>query len=113
MTARNDEIPVRLDGLQLDERPRLQSVIWIVQRMVWVLCLMAVILALAGGTGQGGRLAVQTVQGATGTFDAPRVTRRFASDLIALRFASETPAHTLTLPADFLTWFEVETITPR
>ena len=113
MTARNDEIPVRLDGLQLDERPRLQSVIWIVQRGLWILWLITVLAALAGATGQGGPLADQTLRAPMAMLDSPRITRRLASDRITLRFAAPRTAHSLILPPDFLAGFEIDSITPR
>lgn len=113
MSAETREIPVRLDGLQLAERPRLQSVIWIVQRLVWILSFGLVVIALSGLTGRGGRWAERVEVGPTGTLDYPHVTRRLASDMLAVRFTKAGDGHVLGLSDEFLSLFEVQIITPR
>lgn len=113
MTAtRGRDIPVRLDGLQLDESRKLQSVIWTGQRIVWLLCLGLILLAVVGRTGQGGFGARRTVAIPTAIAELPRAVRRGAADEITLRFTRPAPDHRLLLPADLLAWFEVAPILP-
>lgn len=107
------EIPLRLDGLQLAERPRLQSVIWVVQRLVWFLSLGVVLIALMGLTGRGGPWADRTEIGPAAIVDYPRVTRRLASDVLTVRFGQPGENHVLGLSDEFLSRFEVQLITPR
>lgn len=107
------EIPIRPDGLQLDESRSTQRVIWIAQRFLWISFVVVVALALAGATGRGGPLARQEVAVESATLAAPRVTRRGAIDTLEIAFATDRPDHHALLPADLLSRFEVEAITPR
>lgn len=113
MTAtKGSDIPVRLDGLQLDESKKLQVVIWSAQRIVWLLCAGLILLALFGATGQGGFGARRTVPLATGEVELPRVMRRGTADTVILRFSAPGEVRRLLLPADLSKAFEVSPILP-
>lgn len=109
----SDEIPVRPDGLQLDESRPFQRGVWFTQRIVWLICAGIVAIALAGGTGRGGPYATQSAAASAGEASLPRIARRGAVDVVTANFTADAPDHRLGLSADFLARFEVETITPH
>lgn len=107
------DLPIRRDGLQLDEQRRRGAWTRVAQRVIRALCLGLVVLALAGGTGRGGPLATRQVRLASAQMDLPRVTRRGATDMMLIRFRGPGQAPILGLPAQPGQRFEIETITPR
>lgn len=112
-TSGREQIPVRLDGLQLGERRSFQRAVWAVQRAVWAFFAVVLAVALAGGTGRGGPLAQTTVTTAMAESSVPRVGRRGAVAQIDVSFLQDAPDHRLFLPPDLLDRFEVQTVTPR
>jgi hypothetical protein len=108
-----EPIPVRLDGLQLDESRRLQRVIWAGQRILWFFCACLVVAALTGATGRGGYLSEREVSAAAASAILPRIARRGAVARIEVTFLRGAPDHRLLLPHDLLARFEVEAVTPR
>lgn len=107
------DIPIRPDGLQLDESRSFQRASWVVQRATWGLCLLVVVLALSGITGRGGPLALQEHATAQGAVSLPRVTRRGSTDEVAVTFTGAAAEHRLFLPHALLSEVELRTTAPR
>lgn len=108
-----DDIPVRLDGLQLAESRPLQRKIWMTQRILWLLCACVILAALAGATGRGGIMSERDVVSATAKATLPRVTRRGSVAELRVTYLNDSHDHRLLLTESLLDWFEVETVTPR
>lgn len=108
-----DDIPVRLDGLQLDESRSWQNAIWTAQRVIWMGCACVILAALAGTTGRGGVLSEATVSAAGATATLPRITRRGAAAQASVTFLRDAHDHRLFLPDAFIARFQVDSITPR
>lgn len=111
--TRPDDIPIRPDGLQLDEKRGFQDRFWSAQRIIWLAYVALLMAALAGLTGRGGPLAMQTGTAAEGSVELPRITRRGATDEVVVDFATAAPEHRLVLDRDFLAHFELDAVTPR
>lgn len=106
------DVPVRPDGLQLDEARDFQRRFWRIERGAWALFGGLLIAGLLGLTGGGGWFQRQTIAVADAAIDAPRIARRDAADEIRIRFPGRDGAHALGLSAAFLETFEIEEISP-
>ena len=106
------DVPIRPDGLQLDEARAFQRRFWRIERGAWALFGGLVVAGLLGLTGGGGWLQRQTIAAADAAIDAPRIARRDAADEIRIRFAGRDGAHELGLSGAFLETFEITEISP-
>lgn len=107
------EIPIRPDGLQLDESRPFQRAVWMTQRFLWLCFAAVVVLALAGATGRGGPWAMQSAAASAGAAELPRIARRGSVDSVLVTFTANAADHRLALSSEFLSRFEIETITPH
>ncbi|NDW32747.1 hypothetical protein [Salipiger sp. PrR007] len=105
--------PIRPDGLQIDEKRRLQSRLWSLQRLGWLVFGVVVALALLGLTGSGGPLQKQVIEFTQAQVEMPRVSRWEGADAVKLTFhtASDTPEFTLNQA--FMDHFKIERIQPE
>lgn len=104
--------PIRDDGLQLRERPRLQAVFWTVQRVAWVGFGVICLLALLGFTGSGGPFHMQRVTLPGMEVEVPRVTRWEGADTMTLHLAGPGD-HVLTMGQPFFDRFGIERMQPE
>ena len=112
MEPSKENIPVRPDGLQVDERKTLQARIWLFQRVSWLVMLILVALAVAGFTGDGGWVAERTVTADQAIVTGPRFLRRSSTARMSVTFVGERTLHRLALGADFVGQFDIEATSP-
>lgn len=112
-SANDNDIPIRIDGLQLGESRPLQRTIWMTQRFLWLFFACLIVAALSGATGRGGFLAEKTVTAEMASAVLPRIARRGSGVEVRVTFLQDAHDHRLLLPSDLLERFEVETVTPR
>lgn len=107
-----EEVPLRLDGLQLAEDRRFQERFWTAERVAWGVFSLVLAAALAGLTGAGGVLSNATRQVGDARIAYPAISRWTASDTLSIEpGAAETLA--VRLGPDFLDGFEIETVWPE
>ncbi|GGL53351.1 hypothetical protein [Wenxinia marina] len=106
-------IPIRGDGLQLDEHRDVQRLHWRLERGLWVGFGIFVAAALLGFTGAGGWAADRTLTVGAAEVEMPRLARWQAADRMDVRFTTEADAYVVTLEPAFLDAFSIETVTPR
>lgn len=111
--TRPQEVPLRADGLQLEERRGFQETFWKAQRLLWLVYVGILVAALAGLTGRGGPFSLQTGSTSAGTVELPRFARRGSTDVVLVDFTTPALQHRLALDHGFLDHFELETVTPR
>lgn len=107
-----EEIPIRRDGLQIEEDRRFQERFWTVERIAWCAFGLVLLAALAGLTGGGGPLSDGSRAVGSARVDYPKVARWTAPDTIEFRFGEDGTARILLAP-DFLAAFEIEGIEPE
>lgn len=105
-------IPIRDDGLQLEEHRRFQERFWTLERWAWAVFGLILIAGLAGLAGGGGFLAHTTIAMAGGEVDYPRVARWESADEVTVTFGSAGEEHRLTLSPQFSQYFRIEDIQP-
>ncbi|MEJ8571471.1 hypothetical protein [Microbaculum marinum] len=105
--------PIRPDGLQIDERPRLQKVFWRVERVSWILFLLAVLAAVAGLTGAGGYLSRQVLELGDAQVDLPRISRWQTAETMTLTIPGTEKRHVLRVSNSFAEHFAIEQIVPE
>jgi hypothetical protein len=105
-------IPIRDDGLQLEEHREFQERFWTVERWAWVGFGLILIFALSGLAGGGGFLAHATITMEAGEVDYPRITRWESADEVTVTFGSPGDEHRLTLSPQFSQYFQIEDIQP-
>jgi hypothetical protein len=107
-----DEIPLRPDGLQLDEDRRFQERFWTVERFAWGGFGIVIAAALAGLTGGGGPLANASRALGDATIEYPVITRWTTADKLTVHLPpAEVP--TILLGPRLLDVFEIESIQPH
>lgn len=111
-TPATDQIPLRPDGLQLDEDRPFQRKLWRAQRLLWASFAFVLLLAALGLTGRGGWLGQRLVQIESGTVTFPRIARRDAPETLPVTFTQDQTFHELFLGTAFLRDFRIETVTP-
>lgn len=107
-----DDIPVRRDGLQLQENRRFQERYWTAERVAWVTFGVFLIAALTGLTGGGGPLAGGVSRMGDVHVQYPSISRWTATETFRFDFPSEEVAH-LVLETSFLDAFKIEGIRPE
>lgn len=107
-----DDIPLRKDGLQIDEDRSFQERFWSTERLAWVIFVLIVAAALTGATGGGGPLANGKRQIGAARIDYPVIARWTTPDTLSIQFAEAGTAVVLLGPA-FLKAFEIESIQPE
>jgi hypothetical protein len=110
--AAQPPIPIRDDGLQLEEHRRFQERFWTAERWAWAIFGLILIVGLAGLAGGGGFLAHTTITTEAGKVDYPRVARWESSDEVTVTFSSAAEEHRLTLSPQFSRYFQIEDIQP-
>jgi len=105
-------IPIRDDGLQLEEHRDFQERFWTFERWAWVGFGLILLAALAGLGGGGGVLAHTTITSEAGKVDYPRVARWESADEVTVTFGSPREEHRLTLSPQFSQYFQIEDIQP-
>lgn len=124
------QVPVRDDGLQIDEDRAFQRRHWRRERLAWVGFAAIVAAALAGLSGAGGPLSGQQVDLGAATAQVPRVGRLQRPDTLVIRLPAAAPAaagagaaaaaagpagsarHEVRLDPAFLDLYTVDTILP-
>lgn len=105
-------IPIRDDGLQLEEHRGFQERFWIAERWAWMIFGLVLLLSLTGVAGGRGFLAHTTASLEAGEVDYPRVARWESSDEIIVIFGQPSGEHRLTLSPQFSQFFQIEVIQP-
>ncbi len=108
-----DPVPIRPDGLQLDENRGFQQRFWTAQRVAWGVFLLVALTAATGISGRGGPLAQgQTLVG-TANVTWPRVTRLGVPESLTVVLPARQDTHEITLSDELQRLYQIETITPR
>jgi hypothetical protein len=105
-------IPIRDDGLQLEEQRGFQERFWTVERWAWMIFGLILLLALAGLGGGGGFLAHTKAEMEAGEVEYPRIARWESSDEVTVTFGQPGEEHRLTLSPQFSQFFQIEDIQP-
>lgn len=105
-------VPIRPDGLQIDENRPFQERFWVLQRIGWTVYALIILFALAGLTGRDGIAAQGETRIAKAEITWPRITRRGTLDTLTIRLTGDI-APELTLAPAFTDAFQIETIQPR
>jgi hypothetical protein len=105
-------IPIRDDGLQLEEHRGFQERFWTVERWAWLFFGLILLAALAGLAGGGGFLSHSTIVTDAGEVDYPRVSRWESADEVTVTFGLPAGEHRLTLSPQFSQFFQIEDIQP-
>lgn len=108
-----EPIPIRPDGLQIDDNPALQARFWRVQRIAWGLFALALIGALLGLTGRSGPFAQAQVGIGTTEITYPRITRIGVPSSITLLFTEATTGPEIALGPDLTRLIQIDGILPR
>lgn len=111
--TRKDDVPLRDDGLQLEEPRRFQERYWTAERWAWAGFALLVLSALAGLTGGGGPLSRGEAELGAGSLDYPRIARWQAVDELTVRFAAGGAERSLTLSPRFAESFALESALPE
>lgn len=109
-----DRPKVRDDGLQLDEHRSFQERFWRSERIAWIFFVVIVGVALLGGFGSGGPLAMDTTDAAAAIIEHPRIGRWEGTDEMTITFKPDPtrPEQSLHLSNSFAETFQVEDIQP-
>jgi hypothetical protein len=110
--ASQHSVPIRDDGLQLEEHRGFQERFWTIERWAWAVFGLILLGALAGLAGGGGFFAHATIASEAGEVDYPRVARWESPDEITVRFGSSGAEHRLILSPRFSEYFQIEDIQP-
>jgi hypothetical protein len=105
--------PIRDDGLQVEDKRRLQRFFWSLERIAWAVFALVLLLAILGLTGSGGYFARATATFPAGEADYPQVSRWEASDELIIRFSEGADTRRLTLSPEFFYYFEVGGMQPE
>jgi hypothetical protein len=115
--VRGSDIPVRTDGLQLDEPRGFQRLFWMLQRCAWIGFGAVIAVALLGLTGAGGPFARHLVSMPEGSLDVPTITRRAAPETMTLTIDAPGeppgPERRIDISDAFSEAFQVTGIQPR
>ena len=106
------KVPIRPDGLQLDDHPDWQRLFWRAERIGWAGFALVIGMALAGLTGRGGWLAVAEHRAGAALVEAPRFSRRGETALMEVAFGIGAGRHLLAIGGGFLVHYEVVGIVP-
>lgn len=108
-----ETVPIRPDGLQIDEHRRFQNRFWTLQRIAWLSYAVLVLLAALGLSGRSGPFADgrTTLAGAEVTW--PRISRLGATETLTVLIPAPAPAPELTLGPELAGLYLIDTITPR
>lgn len=107
------KVPVRADGLQLDENRSFQRGFWMVERIGWAGFALVILLSLAGLTGRGGWFAVAEHRAGVALVEMPRVVRRGETAVLRVQFGRDGGRHLLGLGEELLAHFDLEAVAPR
>lgn len=105
-------IPIRDDGLQLEEHREFQERFWTIERWAWMAFGLILLLGLAGLAGGGGLLAHTNIVTDAGEVDYPRVARWESADEMTITFGLPAGEHRLALSPRFSQFFQIEDIQP-
>jgi hypothetical protein len=111
--VRISDIPVRPDGLQLDEPKRLQRRFRRSQRIPWLAFGAVIVAALLGLTGAGGPLSRAVVPLPGGSIELPTVLRRAAAETITVTIDGPGRERLVDLSDSFGKTFESSAIQPE
>jgi hypothetical protein len=106
-------MPIRPDGLQLEEPREFQKRFWIAERIAWIIFALIIMLALLGFTGAGGPFSRTSVEIAGASLDYPRVSRWQTSDELRVTLPPGNEERRLTFAPAFYESFQVEGIEPQ
>lgn len=106
-------VPIRDDGLQLEEHRVFQDGFWVAERVGWGCFALVILLALAGLTGRGGYFADFETRAGVALVEMPRVARRGETAVLHVAFGRNGGRHLLALDGAFLSLFEVEGVSPH
>lgn len=107
------KVPVRADGLQLDENRGFQRGFWMAERIGWAGFVMVILLAMAGLTGRGGWFATAAHRAGAAIIEAPRVVRRGETAELRVEFGRDGGRHLLGFDAALPERFDVESVAPH
>lgn len=108
----SDSIPIRDDGLQIDEAPRFQNRFWMVQRFAWVGFCLFILAALIGLTGNGGPFS-RAHRAAPGLqVDYPPIARWRAESEVRIRVVPGGPETLVRVDAAFREAFDIISVSP-
>jgi hypothetical protein len=105
-------IPLRPDGLQLDEDRQFQERYWNFERVGWATFAVILMLAVFGFTGSGGPVSVSESRIGNALLTYPTIARWSTPDTLQVRFLG-SEAGEIRLGPDFLSAFEVQVIQPE
>ena len=106
-------VPLRPDGLQLDERRDYQRRHWRAERVAWGVFGAVVLAALLGLTGAGGPLATTRLSIGPAEVMMPRVGRLQRADLLTIRLPDGGTLHEVRLGGGFADHYTLGTIHPE
>ena len=112
-TAPRQTVPLRPDGLQLDERRDWQRRHWRAERIAWAGFGALVLAALLGLTGAGGPLASARIGIGPAEAAMPRVGRLQRAGLLTIRLPAEPALHEIRLGPGFTDHYTLGTLHPR
>ncbi len=92
-----DDIPIREDGLQIQQAPGFQRRFWRAERIAWAGFAAVIGVALLGLSGDGGLFHLRQLQAGGAEIQAPRVLRVDGPAEATVAFAGPGP-HRLELP---------------
>ena len=105
-------IPVRDDGLQIDDNAQFQRRFWRVERLAWLIYGLFILAALVGLTGDGGHFArAERIAGGL-EVSYPAISRWRSQEDLAVRLPAGAGSRDLRVDAGFLAAFDVLQITP-
>lgn len=107
------KVPVRADGLQLEEHRDWQRGVWRAERVGWAGFALVISLALAGVTGRGGWLATAETRMATAAVEAPHFARRGEQGMLSVTLFGGAGTHSVQIGGDMLEHWKVEGILPQ
>jgi hypothetical protein len=111
--ARREAIPLREDGLQIDEHRRFQERFWVAERAAWVAFGLVLVAALLGLGGGGGLLSRSEFALPGARIDLPAVSRWTAPDHLNVQFQPGDQSRILTFGPEFGDAFEIRSIQPQ
>ncbi len=108
-----EDVPIRPDGLQLDEHRRFQNGFWAAQRVAWGVFLLVALITATGISGRGGTLAQGHATVGKAEVTWPRFTRRGVPETLTILLPATADSAEITLGDDLQRLFQIEAITPR
>jgi hypothetical protein len=109
----SDLVPLRPDGLQVEENRPVQRVHWLIERIAWIMFLLFVVAAALGLTGSGGSFSTRTVAVGRSVLELPAIARWQAAESLTVEFGTDVATHEVLLGGTFLDKFLIEHITPQ